>query len=308
MNRSQLAERAYLAERVWNRLHRVASDTTRARMASELEYRADREAFRPNLPGQSVDDPLLEALQRDGVVMTTADAVGLSDVIAAAEPLVKELLGLPTPPDLPATHLTADRMRTCSEIFRWGGSDRVLDLIERYLEVPVAYHGVYLRRDMAIKQAAASNQWHLDMEDRKVIKLVVYLTDVQDGDGSFQYLPRQQSIELRRALGANYRVGPDDQMAQFVPESEWRTAKGPVGTVLISDTAVLYHKGRRPQRKDRVTLFFDYTSRRPQRPFYCKSALPRQSLEELTEGMGSRAHDAVFWRPRLKEFDPVKHE
>lgn len=308
MNRSQLSERTYLIERVWNRLHRLASDRPKARMSSELHYRADRDAYRSHLPPGSADDPLLKALQRDGVVMTTAVELGLSDVVAAVGPLVKELLEIPTPPDLPATHLAGDRMRTCPEVFRWGATDRILDLIERYLELPVAYHGVYLRRDMAVERAAASNQWHLDMEDRRVIKLVVYLTDVEDGDGSFQYLPREQSVELRRALGPNYRVGPDQQMSKFVPDSEWRTAKGPAGTVLISDTAVLYHKGRRPEKKDRVTLFYDYTSRQPLHPFYCKSAMPRSVLEELTKGMGGRAHDAVFWRPRLKEFDPVKHE
>lgn len=43
-------------------------------------------------------------------------------------------------------------------------------------------------------------------------------------------------------------------------------------------------------------------------PFFCKAAAPRAVLEDLTVGMGQRAHDSVFWRPRLKEFDPVKHE
>jgi len=308
MIRSAVIERAYLAERVWNRLHRVASDMPHARLTSERSFRADREAFRASLPGSSMDDGLLEALRRDGIVMTTADEIGLSDVVAAAGPLAKELLDLPTPANLPATHLSADRLKTVPEIFRWGASDRLLDLMERYFEVPIAYHGVYLRRDMAIKQAQASNRWHLDMEDRRVIKLVVYLTDVEDGDGSFQHLPREQSLELRRALGPKYHMGPDDQMAQFVPDTEWRSANGPAGTVLISDTAVLYHKGRRPALRDRITLFYDYTSRRPVHPFYCKSAVPPSILDEMTAGMSQRAKDAVFWRPKLKSFDPAKHE
>ena len=101
------------------------------------------------------------------------------------------------------------------------------------------------------------------MEDRKVIKIVVYLTDVHDGDGSFQYLPREQSVELRRSLGAKYHMGPDSQMSQFVPDEEWRTANGPAGTVLICDTAALHHKGRRPARRDRLTLFYDYNPANP---------------------------------------------
>src|SRR5664279_1265776 len=111
MNRSQLSERTYLIDRVWNRLHRLASDLPKARMSSELHYRADRDAYRSHLPPGSADDHLLKALQRDGVVMTTAEVLGLSDVISAVGPLVEELLEIPTPPDLPATHLAADRMR-----------------------------------------------------------------------------------------------------------------------------------------------------------------------------------------------------
>ena len=308
MTGSRLMQRAFLAERVLNRVRRVASDVPRARVSSELAFRSERDSYRSRVPGPSADDPLLESLRSEGIAFTSTSELGLDDVVSAAAPLVEEFLAVPTPADLPATHLPADRLRTRPEIFRWGASDRLLDLMERYFEVPVAYHGVYLRRDMAVQRAQASNRWHLDMEDRRVIKLVVYLTDVEDGDGSFQYLPRDQSLELRRGVGSRYHMGPDRNMAQFVPESQWRTANGPAGTVLISDTAILYHKGRRPARRDRVTLFYDYTSRKPVHPFYCKSAVPRAVLEEMVQGMSQRAQDAVFWRPRLKEFDPAKHE
>jgi hypothetical protein len=277
-------------------------------MASELEFRRRRQEFRAALPGSSDDDDLVDALRRDGIVMTTVERLGLSEHLAAVEPLVKELLSQATPPDLPATHLAPDRLATAPEVLRWGASDRILDLMERYFEVPVAYHGVYLRRDMAVQQSAASNLWHLDMEDRRVIKIVVYLTDVQDGDGSFQYVPLEQSLELTRTLGPRYRLGTDADMERLVPSDLWRTAEGPVGTVLISDTARLFHKGRRPQVRDRATLFYDYTSRDPQHPYYCKSAMPRSYLEALTADLGSRAKDSIFWRPTLKEFDPAKHE
>jgi hypothetical protein len=305
---SRLAEGTFLAERVRNRVYRMWSDLPQARLSAELQFRADRAAHRASLPSGGLDADLLDALRTEGIALTTVDALGLGDVVTAAQPLVTELLAVPTPADLPATHLAADRLAEVPEVFRWGAGDRVLDLLERYFEVPVAYHGVYLRRDMAVEQAGASNLWHLDMEDRKVIKIVVYLTDVADGDGSFQYLPLEQSVELRRSLGVTYRLGTDVDMQKLVPDDQWRTAKGAVGTVLISDTAVLFHKGRRPRQRDRVTLFYDYTSSRPTHPFYCKAALPRPYLEQLAAGLGERARQAIFWRPRLTEFDPVKHE
>lgn len=105
-----------------------------------------------------------------------------------------------------------------------------------------------------------------------------------------------------------YRLGDDDDMRRLVPESEWTTVDGRAGTVVIADTAALFHKGSRPRQRDRVALFYDYTSRRPLHPYYCKSALPRQHLEALTTGMDDRARESVFWRPRLVEFDPLRHE
>jgi hypothetical protein len=308
VNWSPLSRGVHLGERVVHRASRVVADLPRASLRAELAFRAERDAHRPSLPGQSVDDDLVSALFRDGIVVTDVRALGLTDVMTEAAPLTAELLDVPVEAGRSAVHLTPDRLVTAPGIFRWGAGERVLDLVERYLEVPPAYHGVYLRRDVAGAQSSASNMWHLDMEDRKVVKVLVYLTDVQDGDGSFQYLPMAQSMDLRRFLGRTYRLGADEEMRRLVPDSEWRVAGGPAGTVVISDTGILMHKGRRPQLRDRVTLFYDYTSRRPVHPFYCKSALPREHLEALTQGLGARAETSVLWRDRLVSFDPAKHE
>lgn len=308
MSGALLTKSAYFAERVWHRVSRVVGDLPRSRMAAELAFRRERELHREQLPGPSGDDDLLEALRRDGIVTTTVDRLGLADIVNEAKPLVAELLGMDVSPRLPALHLPPDRLATVPEIFRWGVADRTIDLLERYFEVPIAYHGVYLRRDMAVQALSSSNLWHLDMEDRRVVKVVVYLTDVDDGDGSFQYIDRARSLELRRSLGVTYRLGTDAEMDRLVPEADWCTVSAPAGTVIISDTALLFHRGHRPRQRDRVTLFYDYTTRRPLHRYYCKSALPGPYLRELTAGLGDRAHDAVFWRRRLKEFDPLKHE
>jgi hypothetical protein len=307
VNWSPLSRGVHLGERVVHRASRVVSDLPRASLRAELAFRAEREAHRPSLPEGSVDDDLVSALFSDGIVVTDVETLGMADVMTAAAPLAEELLSTPEA-GRSAAHLAPDRLVTAPGIFRWGAGDRALDLVERYLEVPPAYHGVYLRRDIAGAESSASNLWHLDMEDRKVIKVLVYLTDVQDGDGSFQYLPMAQSMELRRFLGRTYRLGADEEMRRLVPQSEWRVAGGAAGTVVISDTGILMHKGRRPRLRDRATLFYDYTSRRPVHPFYCKSALPRPYLEQLTDGLGARARASVLWRQRLVSFDPAKHE
>lgn len=302
--KAPISRGAHLAERVLHRLARIASDTPRARVAAECRFRAERDAHRARLPGPSPDDHLLASLRAQGIALAKTEDLDLGGVMLSSGPFVTEILGTTSVSTPPTLLLPPDRIVTAPEMFRWGAGDRILDLIERYLEVPVAYHGVYLRRDRAVPRSIASNRWHLDMEDRKVVKVIVYLTDVQDGDGAFRYIPLQRSLELRHRLGLAYRLGADADMCRLIPEDEWQTAQGPAGTVLVCDTALLFHKGHRPQRRDRVALFYDYTSRQPLHPYYCKSSLPLYHLREVTAGLSGRAHDCVFWRPDLKTIDP----
>ena len=101
--------------------------------------------------------------------MTTADQLGIEDMVGAASPLMQELLVIPTP-GTAGDPSPAERLLEAPQIFRWGVSDRLLDLMERYFEVPVAYHGVYLRRDMAVKRrgrpTAGISTWRIARSSR----------------------------------------------------------------------------------------------------------------------------------------------
>lgn len=170
-----------VTERAWHRVNRIIADTPRARLSAELRFRSDREALRSHLAGPCADDDRLTALRTTGLVTTTTTELGMECVLKAAAPLVDEVLAMVPRREAPTTHLGPDLLAEAPEVFRWGCEPRILDLLERYLEVPVAYHGVYVRRDLATDRSAASNLWHLDMEDRKVVKVIVYLTDVDGG-------------------------------------------------------------------------------------------------------------------------------
>lgn len=52
------------------------------------------------------------------------------------------------------------------EIFTWGLEQKLIATISRYLKLPVAYHGAYLRRDIANNIVNKSRLWHLDKEGR----------------------------------------------------------------------------------------------------------------------------------------------
>ena len=100
-----------------------------------------------------------------------------------------------------------DLLTDFPELLEWGTVAAVLDPIRRYLGVHLALTDIVARFDFGNAQQVGTRIWHLDTEDVRVVRMIVYLTDVTIGDGPFEYLNRHDtdllSPELRaRALRA----------------------------------------------------------------------------------------------------------
>jgi hypothetical protein len=94
------------------------------------------------------------------------------------------------------------------------------------------------------QELAASQLWHRDHDDVRVIKLFSYLTDVnEDGDGPFTFLPRQSTDRFGYPLmGSHF---PDDRVFQKVPRGDVKVMKAPRLTSFMVDTARCLHMGSR---------------------------------------------------------------
>jgi hypothetical protein len=110
--------------------------------------------------------------------------------------------------------------------------------------------------------ARQSQLWHRDPEDRYVLKMFVFLSDVDDGAGPFVYATGSHM------KGDRTRKGPfverhglqDAEMADLVPPDEWVKCTGPKGTVVFADTRG-YHKGGLARERERllfVSMFLSY--------------------------------------------------
>ena len=113
------------------------------------------------------------------------------------------------------------------EVWRWGLSDSNLDLCEWYLGGPVRYLGVNVRREFADGRWVHVRQWHMDIEDRNTMKIIVYLSDVDGGSGPFEYLSRDATKRAVKALRYSSGRVDDDRMADVVDRSDWRTVNRP---------------------------------------------------------------------------------
>jgi hypothetical protein len=114
-----------------------------------------------------------------------------------------------------------------------------------------------------------SQLWHRDPEDRSVLKLFVYLMDVDEGAGPLSYAPGthpQGGIKIlpesRLGLEGQTYVhrSNDTQMSAVVPRESWITAMGPKGTVVLVDTRG-YHKGGFAREHDRILYMCMFTSK-----------------------------------------------
>ena len=140
------------------------------------------------------------------------------------------------------------------ELYLLGLNERLLDLVQRYLRVPVAYHGAVLRHSLVDGEHAGARLWHQDGEDFHVLRMVVYLNDVAPGGGPFEYIPR--SLGVRYADFGDARLPlTNDRMREVVPAEQWKRVFGPAGTVVLADTArVFHHESLQTQRERTVIM------------------------------------------------------
>ena len=111
----------------------------------------------------------------------------------------------------------------------------------------------------------STEQWHRDHEDMKIIKVFLYLIDVDDANGCFFYLSGTQAggkfahvnpVHPPRGVGAS-----EIEIAEIMStdDSALKMCLGEEGTVIISDTSG-FHKGGRTTGKIRKVLVAFYTS------------------------------------------------
>ncbi|MBD2302516.1 2OG-Fe(II) oxygenase [Nostoc sp. FACHB-190] len=271
---------------------------------NDVAYQEAVNQHQPNLPTISKDDlELVDKIHHEGVVITSLDALGITpnnQILQTAKHLSSQI-----EPDINSIHnqyvihASLQQIMQHSEIFLWGLEQRLLNITEHYLGLPVAYHGTYFRRDIANKLEQGSRRWHLDPEDRKVLKIIIYVNDVSESQGPFQYIPLSFTEKIVQSLKYTYGYISNQTMQQIIPPDNYKSCIGSAGTVIFAGTGSIFHRGKPPETSDRFTIFFDYTSRRKRELFYINNTLPRQDLLQLSQNLNMRQKQCLFWQDYL---------
>jgi hypothetical protein len=146
-------------------------------------------------------------------------------------------------------------------------------LQETFLNIANAYFGMFAKLryynvwyTFATESEARESQlWHFDREDNYILKIFLYLKDVDEGTGPFTYAPETHRKGSRRNLQPEYfleknvRRTTDEQMNAVVPKENWIRAVGKKGTIVFADTRG-YHKGGEAKTDDRLMFTCMFTS------------------------------------------------
>jgi hypothetical protein len=223
----------------------------------------------PRLP--EGDAAIVRRIARDGAAIVSLDALGVPEtaaMLAAGDALHRAIAGRPPKKGGFGIQATPAEIGGAPDLVRWGLDERLLAIAESYIGLPVTYRGLTLRRDIVGGEKVETRLMHRDNEDNRILKIIVYLNDVDARGGPFEFIPRRKTPLPWRIPHEGSRTG-DAEMARLVPPDEWVCCTGRRGTAILVDTCRVYHRGRIAETEDRLTLFFCYNSAVPMSPQWC---------------------------------------
>ena len=150
--------------------------------------------------------------------------------------------------------------------FRAVASRRLLDIANAYVQMwsKLEYVDVwYSVPQPAQAERISSQRWHRDYNDKHLLKVFLYLVDVDDAMGPFQYVAGSQPGGPHadawgwRPLGQNYPT--EEELEARIPPDAVQTFTGPAGTLLFCNTAG-FHRGGFSTTRPRVLATATYSS------------------------------------------------
>jgi hypothetical protein len=148
-------------------------------------------------------------------------------------------------------------------LVRLGASRQVLDIVNTYMALWSKLHYIdsWYTIPLEVDRATiASQNWHRDYEDEKIVKVWLYYTDVDEGTGAMSYVPGS------RLRGGPYShlwrdrdqvYPPPHEFEAIIPPSEWIHCIGTRGTMIFCDTTG-FHRGGYATKGSRLFSTWTY--------------------------------------------------
>lgn len=258
-----------------------------------------KEAYKDSLPQLSpLESQIARKMTGSGVAITSLSDLaleGTGEMLVAAE-TISARLSLPRSQD-------SARAANYRKLFAWGLNLSLLRIAEAYFGLPAAYDGPKVVYTPPDNRQRGTRLWHRDREDRRMMKIAIYLTDVPESGGPLQCISHEVfdgpvDRDFRYPVLNHSQL--ERELGRPIEDSEITSCAGQAGTVVFMDTARLFHRGKPAVSTGRLAIFHSYFSRAPRHPFFCeRSDLSRSELAQFAKSMAPQQQQAVMWRSQL---------
>jgi hypothetical protein len=142
---------------------------------------------------------------------------------------------------------------------------RVLDLANSYLGMwsKLEYVDLWYTPPSDAEERQSSQRWHRDFNDKHLLKAFLYLSDVDETGGPFEYVPRSfpggELGDLWPWYPGYDGYPPDDEFARRMEGKRTETFTGNRGTLIFCNTSG-FHRGGFATGRPRVLATWTYAS------------------------------------------------
>jgi hypothetical protein len=242
----------------------------------------------------AADQQLIMQLRQTGAARTSMAQLHFSGYAPVSEHLAELVATLMSTEvdDSSTLRPSQDELIKNVSLWQFGLHPRLLDIAENYIGLPVRYYGAEIRREVADSRTVGVRQWHRDTEDHRMLKLHIWLDDVDRGTGPFEFVPAGRTNELATRLSYVSGFVSDQKFDNASAPDERVLLTGPQGTANFVDTANIFHRAAPPTSTDRLSATFTWTSRQPihTRPAYPYTAV---QIGKLKRGLEPRQLDSL---------------
>lgn len=153
-----------------------------------------------------------------------------------------------------------------SPFLRFSLSRELLGVVNRYLGMLAKFRAFWLQATIPVGAGIvpyASQRWHADPDDRRLVKVFLYLSDVDETAGPFTYIRFTHSGgRWRRLFPYHPKKGRHPESAfieRMIPPEDIVTATGKAGAIIFCDTSGI-HRGGHATAKHRLMYTGVYTT------------------------------------------------
>jgi hypothetical protein len=149
-----------------------------------------------------------------------------------------------------------------------GLSAPVLHVVSSYMNLwpKLIYTDAWYSIPMDPGKRIGSQQWHRDPEDKQMVKVYLYFSDIDAGAGAMEFILGTSNalhghgIEIGEWKAAGAKLYPStEEVERTFPAAQHFSCSGPIGTLLFCDTTGL-HRGGISRSSPRVVATWTFVT------------------------------------------------